>query len=132
MLWRNDKCCEEKSYHYQIYHCLKQKNYFKKKKVNYTAQEKLSFPLRISPVNVTKSAVNCRFGHIYRRNPKWKTSIFVQWYQQLSCSIVIKSINRIKISNISESSCLICEKIYVCYSEKACKTVEVDSISSKV
>ena len=26
-------------------------------------------PLRISAVNVTKSAVSCRFGHIYRRNP---------------------------------------------------------------
>ena len=27
------------------------------------------FPLRIFSVNVTKSAVNCRFGHIYWRNP---------------------------------------------------------------
>ena len=27
--------------------------------------EKLSFPLRISSVNVTKSAVFCGFGHIY-------------------------------------------------------------------
>ena len=30
--------------------------------------KKWSFPLRISPVNVTKSAVSCGFGHIYRRN----------------------------------------------------------------
>ena len=27
--------------------------------------KKRSFPLRISSVNVTKSAVSCRFGHIY-------------------------------------------------------------------
>ena len=43
---------------------------------------KWSFPLRISPVNVTKSAVSCEFGHIYWRNPWWKTSFFVQWYQK--------------------------------------------------
>ena len=31
--------------------------------------KKWSFPLRISSVNVTKSAGNCGFGHIYWRNP---------------------------------------------------------------
>ena len=30
--------------------------------------KKWSFPLRISSVNVTKSAGNCRFGHIYWKN----------------------------------------------------------------
>ena len=35
--------------------------------------------LRISSVNMTKSAVNCGFGHIYWRNPQWKTSFFVHW-----------------------------------------------------
>ena len=35
-----------------------------------------SFPLRISSVNMTKSAVNCGFGHVYWRNPWWKTSFF--------------------------------------------------------
>ena len=30
------------------------------------------FSLRISSVNVTKSAVSCGFGHIYWRNPEWK------------------------------------------------------------
>ena len=34
----------------------------------YTAQ-KLSFALRISPVNVTKSAASCEFGQIYWGNP---------------------------------------------------------------
>ena len=41
--------------------------------------KKWSFPLRISSVNVTKSAGNCAFGHVYWRNPYWKTSFFVQW-----------------------------------------------------
>ena len=40
--------------------------------------KKWSFPLRISSVNVTKSAGNCRLGHIYWRNSEWKTSFFVQ------------------------------------------------------
>ena len=31
--------------------------------------KKWSFPLRMSSVNVTKSAVSCGFGHIYWRNP---------------------------------------------------------------
>ena len=34
-----------------------------------TLHKKWSFPLRISSVNVTKSAGNCIFGHIYWRNP---------------------------------------------------------------
>ena len=35
--------------------------------------KKWSFPLRISSVNVTKSAENCGFGHMYWRNHQWKT-----------------------------------------------------------
>ena len=35
----------------------------------FTPQKRWSFPLRISSVNVTKSAGNCRFGHIYWRIP---------------------------------------------------------------
>ena len=38
-----------------------------------TLHKKWSFPLRISSVNVTKSA-----GNFYWRNPWWKTSFFVQ------------------------------------------------------
>ena len=42
-----------------------------------------SFPLRIFSVNVTKSAGNSGFGHIYWKNPQWKTSAFVQcWLAQ--------------------------------------------------
>ena len=41
-----------------------------------TLHKKWSFPLRISSVNVTKSAGNCGFGHINWRNPLWKTSFF--------------------------------------------------------
>ena len=39
--------------------------------INFTAQ-KWNFPLRISSVNVTKSAGNCAFVHIYWRNPNEK------------------------------------------------------------
>ena len=44
-----------------------------------TLHKKWSFLLSISSVNVTKSAGNCAFGHIYWRNPQWKTSFFMQW-----------------------------------------------------
>ena len=44
-----------------------------------TLHKKWSFPLRFSSVNVTKFAGNYGFGHIYWRNPYWKTSFFVQW-----------------------------------------------------
>ena len=43
-----------------------------------TLHKKFSFPLRISSVNVTKSATDCGLGHIYGRDPEWKT-LFVQW-----------------------------------------------------
>ena len=43
--------------------------------------KKWSFPWRISSVNVTKSAGICGLGHIYWRNPSWKTSFFVQCYK---------------------------------------------------
>ena len=44
---------------------------------------KLSFPLSISSVNMTKSPRNCGFGHIYWRNLWRKTFFFVQ-YQGLT------------------------------------------------
>ena len=44
-----------------------------------TAQ-KWSFPLRISSVNVTKSAIFSGIGHIYWRNSEWKILFFVQWW----------------------------------------------------
>ena len=34
--------------------------------------------LRISLVNVTKSAESCGLCHIYWRNPEWKASLFAQ------------------------------------------------------
>ena len=43
--------------------------------------KKLSFQLRISSVHVNQI---CGFGHIYWRNPSWKTSFFVQ------CNIFLK------------------------------------------
>ena len=40
-----------------------------RKEIYTTLHKKWSFPLRVSSVNVTKSAVACGFGHIYWRNP---------------------------------------------------------------
>ena len=54
--------------------------------------KKWSFPLRISPVHVTKSAGNCVFYHIYWRNPQWKTSFFVQWHS--NPSLITLHVNR--------------------------------------
>ena len=41
-----------------------------------TLHKKWSFWLRVSSVNVTKSAEICGFGRIYWNNPSWKTSFF--------------------------------------------------------
>ena len=38
-------------------------------KVQKSPHKKWSFPFRISLANVTKSAGNCGFGHIYWKNP---------------------------------------------------------------
>ena len=43
--------------------------------------KKLNFPSRISTVNVTKSAVSFRFGHVYWRNPWRKTWFFCAVFQ---------------------------------------------------
>ena len=51
-----------------------------------TLHKKWSFPLKISSVNVTKSAVSCKCGHNYWRNPRWKTSFFVQWKISITCT----------------------------------------------
>ena len=42
-----------------IFHNVYMSKYVQSKK------KKVSFPLRISPVNVTTSTVSCGFGHIY-------------------------------------------------------------------
>ena len=46
----------------------------------FTYCTKKSFPWTIFPVSVTKSAVSCGFGHIYRRNPLWKTFLDQSWF----------------------------------------------------
>ena len=51
--------------------------------------KKWRFTLKVSSVNATKSADSCGTGQIDWRNPKWKTSFFVQCLSQqfiiLSC-----------------------------------------------
>ena len=44
----------------------------------FSLHKKWSFPLRISSVYVTEFAVSCRFGHVYWRIPKLKTSFLLQ------------------------------------------------------
>ena len=83
----------------------------------YTLHKNWSFPLRISSVNVIKSAGNCWFGHIYWRNPWWKTSFFEQIESRLihhaPCSLqslfkslakLIKTIKLIRYSGHQISS----------------------------
>ena len=61
--------------------------------------KKWSFPLRISLVNVTKSAVSCGFGHIYWRNSRWKTLFFVHWKIRSTCA---RQILYLDYSNLQE------------------------------
>ena len=56
--------------------------------MEHICDKKLSFSLRISSVNVTKSAGKCGFGHIYWINPKLKNSFFVEWHIcDLTCDL---------------------------------------------
>ena len=41
--------------------------------------EKMKFSTKDFFSKCDQSAVSCGFGHIYWRNPEWKTSFFVQW-----------------------------------------------------
>ena len=45
--------------------------------LNHTTAQKFNFLLRISSVNVIKSAGNCEFDHIYWINPSWKTFLWI-------------------------------------------------------
>ena len=58
----------------------------KRRSSSLTLHQKWSFPLRISSVNVTQSAVSSEFCHIHWRNPQCKTSFFVQCNVNLFCN----------------------------------------------
>ena len=60
--------------------------------------KKWSFPLRISSVNATKSARNCGFGHIYWRNPYWKTSFFMQCIRWMKYILNDEKLTQLKFS----------------------------------
>ena len=59
---------------YEEVNAMKLVDYFS----SLTLHQKWSFSLRISSVNMAKSAVSCGFCHSYWRNPWWKTSFFLQ------------------------------------------------------
>ena len=54
------------------------KNLFSRCNRHLQLHKKWRSPLKIFSVNVTKSAVSRRFGHIWWINPWWQTSSFVQ------------------------------------------------------
>ena len=60
--------------------------------------KKLSFPLRISSVNVTISAVSCGFGHIYWRNFQWKTLYICAPVAPFPCSNLWLEVNPFSLS----------------------------------
>ena len=63
---------------HKMKHCEKIMNRLLPSSLLYSLHKKWSFPLKISSANMTK------FGHIYWRNPYWKTSFFVQLFSQQS------------------------------------------------
>ena len=56
LLWRNAKCYKEKSYHYQIYHCLKVKPSFHEKLFQ---KEKTVIVMDLWPATFTSFVVQC-------------------------------------------------------------------------
>ena len=64
---------------------------WKKENKKQSQYKKWSFSLGISSVYMNKSEGNCGFGHIYWRNPWWRTSFFVQWIKIIcNASFVFK------------------------------------------
>ena len=61
-------------FHYKI---RKNHLYYKNRnKGEYNTAQKMKFPLKNSSVNVTKSAGNCGFGHIYWRKSLTENFVF--------------------------------------------------------
>ena len=67
-------------------------------KLSFTAQ-KWSFPLKISSVNVTKSARNSGFDHIYWKNPSWKTSFFIGCLKFRHVAWILASISNFRYND---------------------------------
>ena len=67
------------------------RNLKRKKLFLVSLHKKWSFPLRLFSVNMNKSTISCGFGHIYWRNPSWKTSFFAVNLANLTRSTVLFS-----------------------------------------
>ena len=91
-----------------------------------TLHKKWNFPLKVSSVNVNKSAGNSGFSYIYKRNLYWNTSFFLQWKfwsstaekkisrkvsEKASCMCFIKKFRIIQSKTVMEP---VCSKVVVC------------------
>ena len=72
--------------------------------------KKWNFPLRISPVSLTKSVVSWGFGHIYWRSASWKSSFFVQ--------CVLKKYAKLTGTHLQWRIICLYLVVDVCFSEK--------------
>ena len=81
--------------------------------------KKWSFPLTISSVNVTKSTVSCGFGHIYWRNPQWKTLFLCRVFSN-KLILFPHYHSSVRSRNLNTVKLLIESKVAAC-SSVACK-----------
>ena len=73
-----------------------------------TLKKKWSFPLKISSVNVSKSAASYGFVRIYWRNAKWKTFFFVHYRTRLGALCGLN-----KESFVSEFNAFIIRRLHI-------------------
>ena len=78
MTWSVLKACSKPCQTYEMKLFGKIVDCWKLLRKLFSLHKKWSFPLRISSVYVTEFAVSCRFGHVYWRIPKLKTSFLLQ------------------------------------------------------
>ena len=74
----------------------------------YAAQKKWNFSLKTFAVNVTNFAVNWGFGHIYWRNPLWKTLFLCSniIVSKKSAILHLSFINLIKVIKTTVEHCI--------------------------
>ena len=106
---------------------------FENKENRIPTARKLKFSIRISSVNVTKSARYRGFGHIYWRNLQWKFSFFVQsppWThgKNESYTRCSEDIHVFSFSFYVLSICVMCQKSRVNWRCSAVFVINVEYI----